>query len=91
MTLAAIATAAVLDTAYDGLCTRRQAWTSRADVWRFRQDGSEAKDTRRQALLAGAYHGGRRDRITLSRAGAQAEIAIGSARDALVMPALSLL
>jgi hypothetical protein len=44
-----------------------------------------------EALFAGTYAVGRLDRVTLSRAGVQEETDLWSARDALVMKALSLM
>ena len=61
-----------------------------ADVWRFRQDWAVEKVTLREELIAGTYTVGLLDRVTLFRDGVQEEIDLWSARDALVMKALSL-
>jgi hypothetical protein len=90
MTIADIVTDDILDTAYNWLCKRRQDWASSADVWRFQKDWSEEKDKLRQELFAGGYEIGLLDRVAIYRDGEHEEIDIWSARDALVMKALSL-
>jgi RNA-directed DNA polymerase len=90
-TLADLATDDVLEEAYDWLCTRRKAWSPRADVWRLRQHWSIATAHLCAELCAGTYEVGLRDRVTRSRDGAQEESDLWSARDALVMKALALL
>jgi hypothetical protein len=59
-------------------------------VWRFRQDWAVEKAQLREELLTGTYEVGLLDRVTLFRDGTQEEIDLWSARDALVMKALSL-
>ena len=89
-TIAAIVTDDVLDAAYAWLCQRRKDWSADADVWRFRQDWPQEKERLREELLAGTYEVGLLDRVTLYRDGEQEDIDLWSARDALVMKALSL-
>jgi RNA-directed DNA polymerase len=90
LTLADLATVDVLEGAYNWLCTRRKDWSPHADVWRFRQDWAVEKAQLREELLTGTYEVGLLDRVTLFCDGAQEEIDLWSARDALVMKALSL-
>lgn len=89
-TIADIVTNDILDAAYTWLCHRRKDWPEDADVWRFRQNWSGEKETLREELLAGIYEVGLLDRITLYRDGNQEDIDLWSARDALIMKALSL-
>lgn len=91
LTLADLATDDVLEEAYAWLCTRRKDWSPRADVWRFRHDWSVEKAQLREELFAGTYEVGLLDRVTLDRDGAQEDIDLWSARDALVMKALALM
>jgi retron-type reverse transcriptase len=91
LTLADIATDDVLESAYNWLCTRRKDWSAGSDVWRLRHHWSVEKAQLREELLAGTYEVGLLTRVTLSRNGTQEELDLWSARDALVMKALSLI
>ena len=66
LTLADLATDAVLEGAYAWLCTRRKDWSPHADVWRLRQDWSVEKAQLREELGAGTYEVGLLDRLTSS-------------------------
>ncbi len=77
----------LLDQAFDWLCHRRKDWPPEADVWRFRRDWSAEKARIQEELLAGNYEIGLLTRATLQN---QEEVDLWSARDAVVMKALSL-
>ena len=72
------------------LCKRRIDWSASNDVWRFRQSWSQEKERLREELLTGTYEVGLLSRVTLDRNGKQEDIDLWSARDVLVMKALSL-
>jgi hypothetical protein len=91
LTLADLATDTVFEEAYAWLCHRRKDWSPHADIWRLRQDWAVEKAKMREELLTGTYEVGLLDRVTLARDGAQEEIDLWSARDALVMKALALI
>ncbi len=91
LTLADIVTDEILDTAYTWLCKRRKDWSASADVWRFRQNWPKEKGRLREELLTGTYEVGLLSRVMLDRDGEQADVDLWSARDALVMKALSLI
>ena len=65
LTLAHIASDAVLDTAYDWLCRRRRDYPADADVWSLRRSWAEEKERIRADLLAGRYRFGLLARVTL--------------------------
>ncbi len=77
----------VLDTAYDWLCQRRRAYPADSDVWSFRQAWAREKDTLKAALAAGRFRFGLLTRITLADG---EEVDLWSARDALVLKALTI-
>ncbi len=77
----------VLDTAYDWLCRRRRAYPEDADVWLFRQAWAREKNKLKAALAAGRFRFGLLTRITLADG---EEIDLWSARDALVLKALTI-
>ncbi len=77
----------VLDNAYAWLCKRRRHWPSNADVWTFRRRWRQEKERLRTELLEGAYRVSLLSRVTLRD---QQDIDLWSARDALVLKALSI-
>ena len=77
----------VLNSAYGWLCGRREGYHHNADVWSLRFGWHEEREEIRRDLLSGRYRFGLLKRITL-RGGE--EIDLWSARDALVLKALSL-
>ncbi len=90
LTITDVVTDEILDAAYTWLCKRRKDWSASADVWRFRQNWAQEKERLREELLTGTYEVGLLSRVTLDRNGKQEDIDLWSARDALVMKALSL-
>ena len=86
LTIAAIATDALLDVAYAWLCQQRKDWPADANVWRFRQHWLDEKALLRVELLAGTYQVELLRRVTLSNG---EEVDLWSARDAVVMKALA--
>ncbi len=78
----------VLDTAYDWLCDRRRNYPADADVWSFRQQWPVEKDRLKVELSAGRDRFGLLTRITLADG---EEVDLWSARDALVLKALTIL
>ena len=87
LTIDTIVTDTVLDEAYTWLCQRRKDWPVDADVWRFRWHWVDEKALLRAERLAGTYQVGLLRRVTMSNA---EEVDLWSARDAVVMKALSL-
>ncbi len=85
--LAELASDDVLDTAYDWLCKRRRNYPADADVWSFRQQWPVEKGRLKAALAAGRYRFGLLTRITLADG---EEVDLWSARDALVLKALTI-
>ncbi len=77
----------VLDTAYDWLCRRRRAYPANADVWSFRHAWAQEKDKLKAALAAGRFRFGLLTRITSADG---EEVDLWSARDALVLKALTI-
>jgi hypothetical protein len=82
-----IITDEVLESAYAWLCKRRQDYPPAADIWSFRQKWQHEKRRLQTELLEGSYRVSLLSRVTLKN---QQEIDLWSARDALVLKALSL-
>ncbi len=82
-----IITDGVLESAYAWLCKRRQGYPCDADVWSFRRNWEQEKTRLKAELLEGSYRVSLLSRVTLKN---QQEIDLWSARDALVLKALSL-
>ena len=87
MLRARLASDAVLEAAHAWLCHRRRDYPSDADVWAFRRHWTVEKRRIRAALLAGEYRFALLDRITLADG---RDIDLWSARDALVLKALTM-
>ena len=87
MLLARLASDAVLDAAYEWLCHRRKAYPPNADVWSFRRQWVVEKKRIHANLLAGEYRFSLLDRATLANG---SDIDLWSARDALVLKALTM-
>ena len=85
--LAAIASDSVLDAAFTWLCKRRRDYPDHADVWEFRRNWPQEKDRIRAELPSGRYRFGLLDRVALANGD---EIDLWSARDALVLKALTI-
>jgi hypothetical protein len=83
-----IVTDEVLDNAYAWLCKRRIDWPPVADVWTFRRRWIHEKAQLRKELLEGSYRVSLLRRVTLKE---QQDIDLWSARDALVLKALSIM
>jgi hypothetical protein len=77
----------VLDVAYDWLCRRRRNYPADADVWSFRQSWPQEMVRIKAELVAGRYRFGLLTRITLADG---EDIDLWSARDALVLKALTI-
>ena len=78
---------AVLDAAYEWLCRRRKGYPPNAAVWSFRFRWQAEKPLLQQALLSGTYRFSTLERITPASG---EEIDLWSARDALVLKALTI-
>ena len=76
----------VLEEAYEWLRRRRRDYSANANVWSFRRRWSQEKDRINSDLLAGDYRFALLSRVTLSDGD---EVDLWSARDALVLKALS--
>ena len=76
-----------LDTAYDWLCRRRRGHPDYADIWAFRRHWPAEKARLRADLSAGRFHFRLLDRITTLDG---EEVDLWSARDALVLKALTI-
>ncbi len=76
-----------LEAAYDWLCKRRANYPPDADVWSFRRGWAGEKSRIQADLRAGRFRFGLLDRITKEDG---TEIDLWSARDALVLKALSM-
>ena len=86
-TLARLASDAILDTAYAWLCKRRRDYPANADIWSFRWRWPEEKDRIQAELSSGHFRFGLLDRISKRDGG---DIDLWSARDALVLKALTM-
>ena len=82
-----IITDEVLESAYAWLCKRRQGYPCDADVWSFRRNWGQEKARLKADLLEGSYKVSLLSRVMLKN---QEDIDLFSARDALVLKALSL-
>ncbi|MDH5586535.1 MAG: hypothetical protein OEZ05_07880 [Nitrospirota bacterium] len=78
---------AVLDDAFAWLCQQRKGWPDSADVWDFRRHWATEKASLQRELWDGTYQLGLLSRTTLANG---EEVDLWSARDALVMKALTL-
>lgn len=87
MMLACLASDAVLNTAYAWLCKRRRDYPANADIWSFRRRWPAEKGRIQADLCAGRFRFGLLDRITKADGG---DIDLWSARDALVLKALTM-
>ncbi len=85
--LAELTSDEVLETAYGWLCKRRRNYPADADVWSFRQRWPADKDRLKAELAAGRFRFGLLTRITLVDG---EEVDLWSARDALVLKALTI-
>ena len=85
--LAELASDDVLDTAYEWLCRRRRDYSANADVWSLRRRWDDEKERIKSDLVAGDYRFSLLSRITLANGD---EVDLWSARDALVLKALSI-
>ncbi len=77
----------VLDNAFAWLCKRRRNYPADADVWSFRQRWPAEKDRLKAELAAGRFRFGLLTRIALVDG---EEVDLWSARDALVLKALTI-
>ncbi len=77
----------VLDNAFARLCKRRRNYPADADVWSFRQRWPAEKDRLKAELAAGRFRFGLLTRITCVDG---EEVDLWSARDALVLKALTI-
>lgn len=85
---AAIVSDTVLDAAFGWLCQQRRDWPANADVWSFRRNWLKLEKSRVQAaLLSDRYRFEPLQRVTKAD-GSEADLR--SARDALVLKALTL-
>jgi len=84
---AALASDAVLDGAFAWVCRRRRDWPADADIWSFRRDWRDERQCLKAALLSGRFRFGLLQRVTKAD-GSEADL--WSARDALVLKALTL-
>jgi RNA-directed DNA polymerase len=84
---AALASDAVLDAASAWVCRRRRDWPADADIWSFRRNWRDEKERLKDALLSGRFRFGLLQRVTKADGG---EADLWSARDALVLKALTL-
>lgn len=89
ITTEALATDELLNEAFAWLCKRRKNWPPQADVWRFRRNWPAEKERLQQDLLAATYEIGVLDRVTVLKDGKPDAADLWSARDAVVMKALS--
>ncbi len=87
VTIADIIADTVLNQAFAWLCKRRREYPADADVWSFRRNWHQEKATLKTELLEGSYCVSLLSRVTLKT---QEDIDLFSARDALVLKALSL-
>ena len=87
MPLGRLASDAVLDAAYGWLCHRRRDYPADADVWSFRRHWPGEKRRIQADLLADDFRFGLLDRVTLKDG---SDIDLWSARDALVLKALTI-
>jgi RNA-directed DNA polymerase len=87
VTAAEILADEVLDSAYAWLCERRKDWPANAHVWTFRRRWAQEKARLRNELLEGTYRVSLLSRVTLKDG---QEIDLWSARDALVLKALTI-
>jgi hypothetical protein len=87
MVLARLASDGVLDVAYAWLCHRRRDYPADADVWSFRRHWPGEKRRIQADLLARRFRFALLDRITLKDG---SDIDLWSARDALVLKALTI-
>ena len=76
-----------MDAAFDWLCARRRDWPDHADVWAFRRNWQHEKRLIQRQIRAGIYRFSLQTRVTTSSASVAH---IWSARDALVLKALTL-
>jgi hypothetical protein len=77
----------VLDRAYAWLCRARRDYRSSADIWDFRRNWEKERQRLKNDLAAGQYRFGLLKRITKPD---DSEIELWTARDALVLKALSI-
>ena len=77
----------ILARAYTWLCKRRRNYPDHADVWNFRRHWRQEMDRLRRELLEGSYRLGLLSRTTLEN---REEVDLFSARDAVLLKALSL-
>lgn len=89
ITTEALATDELLNEAFAWLCKRRKNWPPQADVWRLRRNWPAEKERLQQDLLAATYEIGVLDRVTVLKDGKPDAADLWSARDAVVMKALS--
>lgn len=82
-----LASDAVIDQAYRWLCHQRRHWHSNADVWELRSRWQHIKPTIQANLLSGTYRFDPMARVTKANG---ETIHIWSARDALVLKALTI-
>ena len=85
--LAAMASDTTLDAAFEWLCKRRKNYPASADIWDFRCNWLQEKALIRSDLLSGEYRYGLMGRVELADG---EEIDLWSARDALVLKAMSI-
>jgi hypothetical protein len=85
--LTRLASDKVLDAAYDWLCHRRRKYPANNDVWTLRHRWADEKRRIQSDLLAGNYCFDLLNRITLANGD---DIDLWSARDALVLKALTM-
>ena len=85
--LATLASDAVIDKAYAWLCRQRRHWHANADVWELRCHWKHIKATIQAELLNGTFRFDPMARVTKANGEV---IHIWSARDALVLKALTL-
>ena len=87
MVMAQLTSDAVLEGAFEWLCLRRKEYPDHADVWDFRRNWAREKVRLQVDLVPGDY---RFDLLTRVDTADGGTIDLWSARDALVLKALSL-
>jgi len=77
----------VLDRAYEWPCRARRDYPASADIWNFRRNWTNARNLIKQAIATDRFRFGVLDRIVKLDG---SEIELWTARDALVLKALSI-
>ena len=83
----ALASGDVLEGAFAWVCQRRLCWSPNADIWWLPRDWQDEKQQLKDELLSGRFRFGLLDRVTKADG---TEMDLWSARDALVLKALTI-